>query len=171
MRRMNDQSHPRHPFAGALALFVGITLFATILLDASYGLPWSMPPTWYVHRTLWGAVALAACAAGWYLQRSRTIRSRGWKPAEPGRRFRRLVVFSRADCHLCDDAKAVLAEYLEYLPGIEEVDIDADPELKSRFDTTVPVVEIDGVIRFQGRVDEILLRRLIEGTPPVGQVY
>ena len=163
---MIDHSHPRHPFAGALALFVGVTLFATILLDASYGLPWSMPPTWYVNRTLWGAVALAACAAGWYLQRSRSARNGGWKPAPPGRRFHRLVVYSRNDCHLCDDAKAVLAEYLEYLPRIEEVDIDADPELKSRFDTTVPVVEIDGVIRFQGRVDEILLRRLIEGMPP-----
>jgi glutaredoxin len=163
---MHDHSHPRHPFAGALALFAGIALFATILLDATYGLPWGMPPTWYLHRTLWGAVALAACAAGWYLQRWRITRSAGWKPAAPGRRFHRLVIYSRDDCHLCDDAKAVLGEYLEFLPRIEEVDIDADPELKSRFGMTVPVVEIDDVIRFQGRVDEILLRRLIEGTPP-----
>jgi glutaredoxin len=163
---MNDHNSPRHPLAGALALFGGITLLAAILLDAAYGLPWSMPTTWYVHRTLWGAVALAACAAGWYLQRSHIARITGWKPAAPGRRFHRLVVYSRADCHLCDDAKAVLAEYLEFLPAIEEIDIDADPELKSRFGMTVPVVEIDGQVRFQGRVDEILLRRLIEGTPP-----
>jgi glutaredoxin len=163
---MNDQSHPRHLLAGALALFFGIGLFAAILLDATYGLPWAMPPTWYVNRTLWGAAALAACTAGWYLQRSRITRNPGWRPAAPGRRFHRLVIYSRADCHLCDDAKAILAEYVEFLPRIEEVDIDADPELKSRFDATVPVVEMDGQIRFQGRVDEILLRRLIEGTVP-----
>jgi glutaredoxin len=163
---MNDHSHPRHPVAGALALFGGIALFALVLLDATYGLPWGMPPSWYVHRTLWGAFALAAGAAGWVLQRSRITRTPQWKPAESGRRFQRLIVYSRNDCHLCDDAKAVLALYLEYLPAIEEIDIDGDPELKSRFDTSVPVVEMDGQVRFQGRVDEILLRRLIEGTPP-----
>jgi hypothetical protein len=43
----------------------------------------------------------------------------------------------------------------------EEVDIDLDPELKARFTDCVPVVEIEGKIRFRGRVNEVLLRRLI----------
>jgi len=114
---------------------------------------------------LWGALGLGLAGWGWFLQSSRNAEPR-WKPDRPGKRFRRLVVYSRDECHLCDDAKSVLAEYLDYLPDIEEVDIDADPELKARFDTSVPVVELDGVVRFRGRVDEILLRRLIEGTPP-----
>lgn len=156
----------QHQFAGGVALFLGIGLLLLILLDTAYGLPWAMPPTWYVHRTLWGAVALAFCGAGWFLQRGRTMDVSNWKPAAPGRRFRRLVVYSRADCHLCDDAKAVLAAYLEYLPEIEVIDIDLDHALKERFDTQIPVVEIDGEMRFHGRVDEILLRRLLEATPP-----
>ncbi len=148
-------------------MFLGMGLLLLILLDAGYGLPWTMPPTWYVNRTLWGVVALVSCGVGWFLQRRRGPGNSSWKPAVAGRRFHRLVVYSRPDCHLCDDAKAVLAAYIEYLPDLEVIDIDTDPELKERFDTTIPVVEFDGEVRFHGRVDESLLRRLIEATPPV----
>lgn len=41
------------------------------------------------------------------------------------------------------------------------VDIDHDPNLRERFDTCVPVVEIDGQIRFRGRVEPTLLQRII----------
>jgi hypothetical protein len=41
------------------------------------------------------------------------------------------------------------------------IDIDADPELRQRFDTCIPVVEIDGKIRFRGHVNRMLLRRII----------
>ena len=41
------------------------------------------------------------------------------------------------------------------------VDIDDDPALRERFDTCVPVVEIDGQVRFRGRVEPKLLRRII----------
>jgi glutaredoxin len=59
---------------------------------------------------------------------------------------------------LCDDAKAVLQAH-----GltIEEVDIDADPELRAKYNDHVPVVFIDGKERFRGRIDELLLRRLL----------
>ena len=42
------------------------------------------------------------------------------------------------------------------------VDIDADPALRERFDTCVPVVEIDGQVRFRGRVEPVLLRRMFD---------
>jgi glutaredoxin len=70
----------------------------------------------------------------------------------------RAVVYTRAGCHLCDEAIAVLQRY--GVP-VDEVDIDADVELKGRYDTCVPVVVIDGKERFRGRVDEVLLRRLL----------
>jgi len=41
------------------------------------------------------------------------------------------------------------------------IDIDQDSALRERFDTCVPVVEIDGTIRFRGRVDAVLLRRIV----------
>lgn len=163
---MHESRPDRRHTAGALAMLLGIALLFLFVLDSLDSLPWNMPRTWYVNRSLWGAMALILCAAGWRWQRRGGVDDRRWMPAVPGRRFRKMVVYSRADCHLCDDAKAVLAEYLEYLPELEAVDIDTDPELQSRFGEMIPVVELDGEVRFRGTIDEILLRRLIEATPP-----
>jgi hypothetical protein len=45
--------------------------------------------------------------------------------------------------------------------AVEVVDIDSDPALVARYTNDIPVVVIDGVERFRGRVDEVLLRRLL----------
>jgi glutaredoxin len=75
-----------------------------------------------------------------------------------GLRMRQVVLYTRAGCHLCDDARDLLVRY-ELEP--ESVDVDADPRLRERYDACVPVVVIDGVERFRGRVSEVLLRRLL----------
>jgi glutaredoxin len=69
-----------------------------------------------------------------------------------------VVLYTRTGCHLCDDAEQLLLQY-GVVPTL--VDIDTDAELKSRFDTCVPVVEIDGRVRFRGRVEPMLLRRIL----------
>lgn len=161
-----DDRPSRWQTLGALCLFAGIGLWLLIVLDSAAGLPFA-PATWYRHRPLWGVVGLALFACGWRLQRHPALEQSTWNPGPAGRRFRRLIVYSRPDCHLCDDAKDVLTRYLDYLPEIEEINIDIRPELQERFGTMIPVVEIDGVIRFHGRVDEILLRRMIEGASEV----
>jgi len=71
----------------------------------------------------------------------------------------RVVLYTRVGCHLCEDARALLVRN-----GLSplEVDIDGDAELQSRFNECVPVVEIDGQIRFRGRVDPVLLKRLLD---------
>lgn len=69
-----------------------------------------------------------------------------------------VVLYTRDGCHLCEDAKALLERYGL---AVEEVDIDGDPALKSRYTECVPVVAIDGIERFRGRVNEVLLRRLL----------
>lgn len=71
----------------------------------------------------------------------------------------KIVLYSRRGCHLCDDAAALLARYSL---AFDTVDVDADPALRRRYNECVPVVEIDGKERFRGRVDERLLRRLID---------
>lgn len=70
-----------------------------------------------------------------------------------------VVLYTRPGCHLCDDAHAVLLRH-----GLtpREVNIDTDPELRARYTDWVPVVEINGQERFRGRVDEMLLRRLLQ---------
>lgn len=69
-----------------------------------------------------------------------------------------VVLYTRAGCHLCDEALAVLHRF-----GLSPrlIDIDADPQLRERYNECVPVVEIDGQERFRGRVNEVLLARLL----------
>lgn len=77
-----------------------------------------------------------------------------------------VVLYTRVGCHLCDEARVRLAE-----AGLRprEVDIDTQPELLARFQTCVPVVEIDGKVRFRGRVDPRLLARLLTGRAWTGE--
>jgi glutaredoxin len=75
------------------------------------------------------------------------------------KRLPNVVLYSRRGCHLCDEARELLHE-LEIKPIL--VDIDADPELQKRFANFVPVVEIDGRIRFRGRIEPVLLRRILD---------
>ena len=70
-------------------------------------------------------------------------------------------LYTRVNCHLCDQAYEVLTRN-GLLP--ESIDIDADEELREKFTECVPVVEIDGRVRFRGIVNEVLLKRLLDGT-------
>jgi glutaredoxin len=74
-----------------------------------------------------------------------------------------IIFYTRAGCHLCDEAAAMLVRY-----GLlfEIVDIDADPRLRARYEQCVPVIAIDGKERFRGRIDELLLRRLLSQRKP-----
>ena len=69
-----------------------------------------------------------------------------------------VTLYTRTGCHLCDDAHALLVRH-----GLRArlVDIDSDSELRERYNDCVPVVEIDGRERFRGRVNEVLLKRIL----------
>ena len=67
-------------------------------------------------------------------------------------------LYTRVNCHLSDDAYNILTRN-GLLP--ELVDIDKDPALVKQFTECVPVVEIDGKVRFRGRINEVLLKRLL----------
>jgi glutaredoxin len=70
----------------------------------------------------------------------------------------KVVLYIRHGCHLCDEAYQLLIEH-DLEPTL--VDIDSDRALQARFGEHVPVVEIDNQIRFRGRVEPVLLRRLL----------
>ena len=72
--------------------------------------------------------------------------------------MKRVTVYTRAGCHLCDEAIDLLRRRGL---AVTTRDIDTDVELHARYDHCVPVVEIDGRVRFRGRVNEVLLRRLL----------
>ena len=71
---------------------------------------------------------------------------------------REVVLYTRAGCHLCDDALDALSRH-----GVQPrlVDIDQDTTTRELYNECVPVVEIDGKVYFRGRVNEVLLRRLL----------
>ncbi len=77
----------------------------------------------------------------------------------------RVVLFTRAGCHLCDDAREVVAAVCATAGETwHEVDVDSGPEsatLQDRYGDYVPVVEVDGVQQGFWRIDgERLARRL-----------
>jgi glutaredoxin len=71
----------------------------------------------------------------------------------------RITLLGRPGCHLCDDARAVVARVAADL-GVpwEEVDITSDPELQARWWEQIPVTLVDDVQHDYWRVDEARLR-------------
>lgn len=74
-----------------------------------------------------------------------------------------LTVYHRVGCHLCDEMVALLAEFQDELDfGFVLVDIDADAELKARFNTDVPVVALGERVLFRYFLDEAILRQALQ---------
>ncbi len=71
----------------------------------------------------------------------------------------RVTLYGRPGCHLCDDARDVIARVCAELgESFTEVDIDSDPALLDRFGEEIPVTFVDGAQHDFWRVDETRLR-------------
>ena len=71
----------------------------------------------------------------------------------------RVTLYGRPGCHLCDDARAVVARVCADLgESYDEISIDDDPQLQDRFGEEIPVVFVDGRQHTFWRVDEARLR-------------
>ena len=74
----------------------------------------------------------------------------------------RIVLYTRAGCHLCDVAReVVLAQRERFGFDFEEVDIEADEELELEYGIRIPVVEVDGEEAFEITVDPSELAALV----------
>lgn len=78
-----------------------------------------------------------------------------------------LILYGRADCGLCDEARTLLHALFEErrtagrpTPAFREVDIDTDPVLQRAFFATIPVVEL-GERRLETVTSAARLRRLL----------
>jgi hypothetical protein len=72
----------------------------------------------------------------------------------------------RSGCHLCETAWAILDEARKrYGFTLEAVDIDRSAELVAKYGTCVPVVTVNGKVRFRGAVNRVLLQRLLDAKP------
>jgi glutaredoxin len=73
-----------------------------------------------------------------------------------------VVIYTRQGCHLCEEAQTVLeAAGQRHRLTVRLSDVDSDPVLAARYGLEVPVVEIAGRVRFRGRVNPVLLDRLL----------
>lgn len=73
------------------------------------------------------------------------------------------VMFTRQGCHLCDDAWELLhRRQREHQFTLEAKDVDGDPQWQAAYGECVPVVLVNGKVRFRGRVNEVLLDRLLQ---------
>ena len=71
----------------------------------------------------------------------------------------RVTLYSRPGCHLCDDAREVVARVCDDLGETwVEVDIESDADLEDRFGEEIPVTFVDGRQHDFWRVDEARLR-------------
>jgi hypothetical protein len=83
--------------------------------------------------------------------------------------MRTVVLFGRAGCCLCDQAREILLRAQANHPfELLERDIDRDDALQRAYLERIPVVEIDGVEAFQFFVDENQLERLLADSRPAG---
>jgi glutaredoxin len=75
-----------------------------------------------------------------------------------------IVLYTRPGCHLCNGAKELLDDRRRRW-GFQllETNFDTDAELANRYGECVPVVMVDGKVRFRGRVEPALLDRLLLG--------
>jgi glutaredoxin len=78
-----------------------------------------------------------------------------------------LLLYTRTACPLCDEAWELLVRYQkQYGFALEARDVDDAVELVEEYGRWVPVVTINGQVRFRGHVNEVLLKRMLDA--PVG---
>ncbi len=74
-----------------------------------------------------------------------------------------LRVYSKPDCHLCEDAIEVLQRLQqEFVFDIEELDISSDDALLRAYFERIPVVALDGEELCEFFVAEALVRERLE---------
>jgi glutaredoxin len=72
-----------------------------------------------------------------------------------------VTVYSRQNCHLCDEALVTIrsvAEAVGETVTVEIVDVDEDPDLRAEYGERVPYVFVDDRPAFKFRVDADELR-------------
>ena len=59
--------------------------------------------------------------------------------------MRLITIYSRSDCHLCEQAYAIVMSLQEmFAYEVRVVDIDQDLNLGARYGTSIPVVSLEG---------------------------
>ena len=144
------------------AVMVTASIFAVLIFCDRMEMRFvSMPSIWYdsrgFHLLLCGGMFL--CAAVLLKSPQRTHAHELTVPI-----FRTCELLTQPGCDLCNDAMQVLLGFQSNLPTITTVDISNDPQLTRQFGESIPVVILDGRVRFRGAVDPLLMQRMVDAT-------
>jgi glutaredoxin len=78
-----------------------------------------------------------------------------------------VVLYGKAGCHLCDDARAVVQDVRTRRDfELTEVDVSLDPVLNARYGERIPVVVVDGVEAFELGLSAPELERVLDTVSP-----
>lgn len=75
-----------------------------------------------------------------------------------------IQVYGRPGCHLCEQLIEDITPLLRGRAVLEVLNIDSRPDWREKYDTRVPVVELDGRFVCEYRLDRAALHRLLSGT-------
>ncbi|HEY7125098.1 MAG TPA: glutaredoxin family protein [Ktedonobacterales bacterium] len=71
-----------------------------------------------------------------------------------------VLFYTKAGCHLCDDARELLEDLAAELSfDLREVDIRTDMQIFEEYRYRIPVMIIDGKTTVEGRISQEALRR------------
>jgi glutaredoxin len=75
-----------------------------------------------------------------------------------------LTLYTRQQCHLCEQAMQVIMELKnEYSFTIEEIDIDQSDELTEKYGLMIPVLLINGKQAAYGQINKNIIRNRLQG--------
>ena len=151
---------------GTVLLGLGGVISVLVFVDRSGLDLLTMPAFWYRSRPLHLLLCIGFIFGGLLLLR---VQSHGAGPdnvprtdtGAPRPLFQNVRFYSRPNCPLCNEAMDILETFGEWMPEIEYVDITGDHQLEQKHGAWIPVIEMDGRVRFRAAVDPVLLQQLI----------
>ena len=167
---MNEPDHEQtqeiQKQVGSVMLWMGALIAVLMFIDHSGLNIVAMPAFWYRSESLHLLICIGFFLGGLLLLRSQPQAAdhesdRLNESITRRRQFDSVRFYSKSNCPLCDEAMDILDKYSDAMPEIEFVDIAGDQLLEQQHGECIPVIEIDGRVRFRGRVDPVLLQRLI----------
>ena len=85
-----------------------------------------------------------------------------WRRSGSEENLPEVVLYTRAGCHLCEEARNVIRSVRAGNPfSFRSVDIDRDPALVELYNEEVPVIFVNGKKAFRYQVDAGELRKLV----------
>jgi glutaredoxin len=86
-----------------------------------------------------------------------------WIGRPPALDHLHVIMYTRAGCQLCVSAWEELSRAQRRFGfRLQVIDIDTDPQLMAQHGESVPVVTVNGKVRFRGEVNRVLLERLLQ---------